>query len=106
MNSTSVTTPLAKGAPRPDLFRMKGANGPLLAQAGPGPKRDEETVVEERTKPVVPRRYKVIFHNDDYTTMEFVVECLMRFFRKSETEATHIMLTVHRSGAAVAGVFT
>ena len=85
---------------------MKGANGPLLAQQGPGPKRDEETVVEERTKPVVPRRYKVIFHNDDYTTMEFVVECLTRFFRKTETEATHIMLTVHRSGAAVAGVFT
>ena len=42
---------------------------------------------EPRKKTAVPKRYKVIFHNDDYTTMEYVVEVLRRFFHKSETEA-------------------
>src|SRR5262249_6405887 len=61
--------------------------------------------VDVKTRPVtqVPRRYKVIFHNDDYTTMEFVVLVLMRFFRKTETEATYLMLKVHKTGSAVAG---
>ncbi len=85
---------------------MKGASGANPPGPPKGPKHDEETIVEERTKPIVPRRYRVIFHNDDYTTMEFVIECLIRFFRKTETEATHVMLTVHKSGSAVAGVFT
>ena len=78
--------------------------GPNKPSHEPG--GDEETIVEERTKPAIPRRYKVIFHNDDYTTMEFVVECLMTFFHKNETEATHIMLTVHKMGSGVAGVFS
>lgn len=52
------------------------------------------------------RRYKVLFHNDDYTTMEFVVLVLMKFFHKTETEATHIMLSVHHKGHGVAGVYT
>jgi ATP-dependent Clp protease adaptor protein ClpS len=66
---------------------------------------DEDVDVEERQRTAVPRRYKVIFHNDDYTTMEYVVEVLRRFFHKSETEALHIMLTVHKKGKAVAGVY-
>ena len=73
---------------------------------GNDPGGDEETVTVDRTKPAIPRRYKVVFHNDDYTTMEFVVDCLITFFHKSETEATHIMLTVHKMGSAVAGVFS
>lgn len=52
------------------------------------------------------RRYKVLFHNDDYTTMEFVILVLMKFFHKSETEATHIMLSVHHKGHGVAGLYT
>ncbi len=52
------------------------------------------------------RRFKVLFHNDDYTTMEFVVLVLMKFFHKSETEATHIMLSVHHKGHGVAGLYT
>ena len=69
------------------------------------PRHDEDVEVEERQKTAVPRRYKVIFHNDDYTTMEYVVEVLRRFFHKSETEALHIMLTVHKKGSAVAGIY-
>jgi ATP-dependent Clp protease adaptor protein ClpS len=52
------------------------------------------------------RRYKVLFHNDDYTTMEFVVLVLRKFFHKSETEALHIMLSVHHLGHGVAGMYT
>ncbi|MEO6576163.1 MAG: ATP-dependent Clp protease adaptor ClpS [Polyangiaceae bacterium] len=72
----------------------------------PGKKQQEDVEVKERTKEVVPRRYRVLFHNDDYTTMEFVVDALITFFHKSETEATHIMLTVHKMGSAVAGIYT
>jgi ATP-dependent Clp protease adaptor protein ClpS len=77
-------------------------------QAMPDPKnpaRDEDIEVEERQKTAVPKRYKVIFHNDDYTTMEYVVEVLRRFFHKSETEALHIMLTVHKKGKAIVGLY-
>ncbi len=66
----------------------------------------EEVDLEDRPISTTPRRYKVIFHNDDYTTQEFVVYVLERYFHKSETEARHIMLTVHHKGAAVAGVYT
>ena len=53
-----------------------------------------------------PRKYKVIMHNDDYTTMDFVVEVLRRFFSKSQEEAVKIMMEVHELGRAVCGVFT
>lgn len=70
------------------------------------PGEGEDVELEEAPVSAIPRRYKVIFHNDDYTTQEFVVYVLERFFHKSETEARHIMLTVHHKGAAVAGVYT
>jgi ATP-dependent Clp protease adaptor protein ClpS len=69
------------------------------------PFHEEDVDVEERQVTAVPKRYMVIFHNDDYTTMEFVVQVLQQFFHKTETEALHIMLTVHKKGKAVAGVY-
>ncbi len=53
-----------------------------------------------------PRKYKVILHNDDFTPMEFVVEILIRIFRKSQAEAVDIMLSVHNSGTGVAGEYS
>ena len=53
-----------------------------------------------------PTRYKVLMHNDDYTTMEFVVYVLKNVFSKSEAEAVQIMLNVHRNGVGVCGVYT
>jgi len=74
------------------------------------PKKDThhegDVAVDRRAKVKRPRRYKVILHNDNYTTMDFVVLVLMRFFGKNELEATHIMLTVHHRGHAVAGVYS
>jgi len=68
--------------------------------------REEDFAVEERRKKKRPRRWRVILHNDDYTTMEFVVHVLMTHFHKPPAEATQIMLQVHRKGAGVAGVYS
>lgn len=53
-----------------------------------------------------PSRYAVVLHNDDYTTMEFVVEILRKLFHKTEDEAMNIMLRIHREGKGVAGVYS
>ena len=60
-------------------------------------------VSSERT--ALPPLYKVILWNDDYTTMEFVIEILQTVFRKSASEANHIMLQVHHKGAGVCGTY-
>jgi ATP-dependent Clp protease adaptor protein ClpS len=52
-----------------------------------------------------PPMYKVLLHNDDYTTMDFVVQVLMLVFHKSVEQATHIMLNVHKRGIGVCGLF-
>jgi ATP-dependent Clp protease adaptor protein ClpS len=69
------------------------------------PHHEEGVSTAARPKTKKPRRFKVLLHNDDYTTMDFVVEILMTFFGKGATEATHIMLTIHRLGVGVAGVY-
>jgi ATP-dependent Clp protease adaptor protein ClpS len=61
-------------------------------------------VTEKKTKR--PRLYKVLLHNDHYTTMEFVVLILKEVFHKSESDSVTIMLHVHRSGVGVAGVYS
>ncbi len=61
------------------------------------------TRTERRLKK--PKLYKVLLHNDDYTTMEFVVYILQAIFHRSETDAVQIMLHVHKNGLGVAGVY-
>ena len=74
------------------------------------PKRDGERqtglVLDERTRTKKPPMYKVLLHNDDYTTREFVVWILEVVFHRSEVEAVQIMLHVHKKGLGVAGVYT
>ena len=69
---------------------------------------DSGTIVETRheKKLAKPRMYKVLLHNDHYTTREFVVAILIEIFRKSETDAVQIMMHVHQRGIGVAGVYT
>lgn len=59
------------------------------------------------SRPLVkePPLYQVLLHNDDYTSMEFVVAILERVFHKNTAEATRVMLNVHQQGVGVAGVF-
>ena len=66
----------------------------------------EESVRSETDQEVdEPPMYKVMLLNDDYTTMEFVIEILVYVFQKSSEEATRIMLNVHRSGVGVCGIY-
>jgi len=69
------------------------------------PKGKAETVVKERTGTIIPKMFKVILKNDDYTPMDFVVSVLMKFFEKQVSEATKIMLDVHNKGRGVCGVY-
>ena len=65
-----------------------------------------DVVVESKPKTKRPPLYKVLLLNDDYTPMEFVVHVLERFFGLRHDRAVEIMLTVHRRGVAVVGVFS
>ncbi|QQS31941.1 MAG: ATP-dependent Clp protease adaptor ClpS [Acidobacteriota bacterium] len=60
---------------------------------------------EKKTRLEKPKLYKVLLHNDDFTTMDFVVFILQHVFKRSEAEAVTIMLSVHNSGIGVAGVY-
>jgi len=66
----------------------------------------DKTRVTERDSLQEPPRYKVLLHNDDYTTMDFVIMILQTVFQKNTDEATRIMLSVHHQGIGIAGVFT
>ncbi|MCX7888645.1 MAG: ATP-dependent Clp protease adapter ClpS [Rhodobacteraceae bacterium] len=72
------------------------------------PGRDSETAViaKPKAKTERPPLYKVLLLNDDYTPMEFVVHVLERFFGLSHAHAFELMLTVHKKGLAVVGVFS
>jgi len=53
-----------------------------------------------------PKKYKVLLLNDDFSTMEFVMEILTKVFRKTITEAEQIMLDVHNNGKSICGIYT
>ena len=73
---------------------------PPQSQYGEAPVAESHEKVEE------PSLFKVLLHNDDFTTMEFVVHVLVNHFHKGPAEATQIMLQVHRKGVGVAGVYS
>ena len=79
-----------------------------MSERRPGLDDDAVVVTDTRTRRKLqkPKQYKVLLHNDDYTTMEFVVFVLMSIFHRSETDAVQIMLHVHKNGIGVAGVYT
>jgi len=52
-----------------------------------------------------PRKYKVLMHNDDYTSMDFVVEALMKVFHKTEAQAVAIMQKIHHNGVGLCGIY-
>ena len=65
-----------------------------------------DVITKPRTRTKKPRLYKVLLLNDDYTPMDFVIYVLEQYFNKSRSEATGIMLQVHKSGIGICGVFT
>jgi len=68
------------------------------------PGSDPDIMVEDQLQE--PRQFKVLLHNDDYTSMDFVVEVLMNVFGKSESESFVIMMSVHEKGIGLCGIYT
>ena len=81
-------------------------SGPDDKKPPPATRGETGLALDERTRTKKPPMYKVLLHNDDYTTKEFVVSVLQTLFYHSEVEATRIMLHVHNNGVGVAGVFS
>lgn len=69
-------------------------------------KQQSSVSESQRTRLKEPRRYKVFIHNDDFTTMDFVVKVLMTVFYKTKPEAEALMMRVHQSDKAVVGIYT
>jgi ATP-dependent Clp protease adaptor protein ClpS len=83
-------------------IRMSGDDDDRKTQK----RRQTGALVKERPRTKKPPMYKVLLHNDDYTTREFVVLVLQDIFHLSESDATRIMMHVHNNGIGVAGVYT
>jgi ATP-dependent Clp protease adaptor protein ClpS len=71
----------------------------------PDSEHDSHVLTESETRLEKPKLFKVILHNDDFTTMEFVVFILKHVFKRSDAEAFSIMLKVHNEGIGIAGVY-
>lgn len=67
--------------------------------------QDGDVLTEKKTKLEKPKLFKVLLHNDDFTTMEFVVFVLQYVFNRSDAEAFTIMLKVHNEGLGIAGIY-
>ena len=70
------------------------------------PKKQKDILVKDKQKIDRPKKYKVVFYNDDFTPMQLVTLILMEVFKKGEQEARSIMLRVHKGGKAIAGVYS
>ncbi len=93
--------------PKACLSERRVTLHPFIMSSGKD-RPDGETGVITKTRPKTqrPPLYKVLLLNDDYTPMEFVVHVLERFFGLSHAQAFELMLTVHKKGVAVVGVFS
>ncbi|SLN52946.1 ATP-dependent Clp protease adapter protein ClpS [Pseudooceanicola marinus] len=105
---TDVTMTRVTETARPEPLAQMGAWAqPLTLMAGPDdPEGDGNVVLDTKPRSKRPPLYKVLLLNDDYTPMEFVVLVLERFFGMTHAQAFEIMLTVHKKGVAVVGVFS
>ena len=77
-----------------------------MPKGKPRERGDTAVVTEKKSKTQKPRLWKVLLHNDDFTTMEFVIHVLEVVFNKEPNEAHLLMLQVHTRGMCVAGVYT
>ena len=81
-----------------EIPRLQGADDENDQQTG--------TITVVKTDLSRPKLFKVLMHNDDYSTMEFVIHVLKKFFSKSEAEAYELMMKVHLEGMAICGIYT
>jgi len=80
-----------------------------VSDSGKGEKMADKTSISNESsvsnKLEEPGLFNVLLHNDDYTSMDFVVDVLVSIFRKNSVEASKIMMEVHKKGAGIAGVY-
>lgn len=86
-----------------DMYKM---NTILMTRMGEESDEEGDLATITRKKFKRPPRYRVLLHNDDYTTMEFVIYVLKTIFSKTTNEAQEIMLRVHNEGRGQCGVYT
>ena len=89
-----------------DNYQMTSESTP---RGGDRDEDEQDSVITKnpaKVKPKKPKLFKVLLHNDDYTTMEFVVFILQNCFSKTLDEAQDIMLKVHNEGVGICGVYT
>jgi len=94
------------GTPTVPDARQGGVAWRMAADMPDDGEGDAGVAVKTKPKTKRPPLYKVLLLNDDYTPMEFVVHVLERFFGMSHAQAFEVMLTVHKKGVAVVGVFS
>tara|TARA_B100000686_G_scaffold329927_1_gene391599 strand:- start:435 stop:737 length:303 start_codon:yes stop_codon:yes gene_type:complete len=70
------------------------------------PKKQKDILVKDKQKIGRPKKYKVVFYNDDFTPMDLVTLILMEVFNKGTQEAYNIMMRVHKKGKAIAGTYS
>lgn len=86
---------------------MPGKNSIIVVNVGNVDSgTDTATIVKDSTTVELPGKYNVIIHNDDCTSMVFVVEILVGVFRKERSDAIKLMLKIHTEGKGVAGTYT
>jgi ATP-dependent Clp protease adaptor protein ClpS len=100
------TVRISGGSVRTPVLTTGGGDDNRQDNGGDSIGTGTDVIAKPRTHTKKPRLYKVLLLNDDYTPMDFVVYVLEQFFNKSRSEATGIMLKVHRNGVGVCGVFT
>ena len=96
---------LFRNSPHISEIIKKGISGkPRTRMSQFKPQEDLVTLTKQKLKP--PVQFKVLLHNDDYTTMDFVVRVLEAVFHKTADEAIQIMLQVHKTGVGICGVYS
>ena len=90
------------------MIKYNFYNEPLLGAGKPERENGTERGVATKVKPTTkkPSQYRVLLLNDDFTPMEFVIGVLMDIFRKTQEDATRIMLNVHQSGIGICGIYS
>lgn len=88
------------------ILYINGGNRQSVMMSGSNASADGSVQLETVKRLKEPEMYRVLLHNDHYTTMDFVVEVLMTVFHMTNADATRIMLDVHKKGIGICGVYT
>ena len=85
---------------------LKNIENTIMSVDDDNSNEEGEVITSTKNRVKKPNLYKVLLHNDDYTTMEFVIEILQRVFGKGLPEANQIMIKVHEQGRGVCGIYS